>query len=127
MLTPKFTLIIAVIAIVIFVANETGIFEGNNPAENTIQQYSIETNDYQPKNTLLPPSEPTPFQNELTSHLSQAGPTRIAFKTVAISHVNGFPILPQNLASPQESKASLGPLLSIIHLSKENYNDETSL
>jgi len=100
MLTPKFTLIVAVIAIVIFVANDTGIFEGNNPTHNTIQQYSIETNDYQPKNTLLPPSEPNPLQNELTSHLSQAGPTRIASKTVAIFHDSGFLILLQNLASP---------------------------
>jgi len=105
MLTPKFTLIIAVIAIVIFVANDMGIFEGNNPTHNTTQhnttqQYSIATNNYQPKNTLLPPSEPNPLQNELISHLSQAGWTHVAAETVAIFHDSGFLILLQNLASP---------------------------
>ncbi len=44
MLTPKFILIIAVIAVVIFVANETGIFEINNPTHNTTQHNTTQHN-----------------------------------------------------------------------------------
>jgi len=97
--TPKFILIVAVIAVIIFVANETGIFESNNPTHNTTQ-YSIETNNSQQKNTLSPTFKPTPLKNELTTHLIQAGWTPVAAETVVALNADGFPILPQNLVTP---------------------------
>jgi uncharacterized protein YpmB len=42
--TPKFILIIAVIAVVIFIANETGIVEINNPIHNTTQHNTTQHN-----------------------------------------------------------------------------------